>query len=362
MEERLNVAVSTADDLRRRVTSCARKYCVIGVNRAVQERLAALGEDLQAHLDIATLRRLGSSELQRIHGDCPVCHQALPESLLGFDADVRTLSLDDTIGYIRQRVELFSAMERDTERVLKAKNERLAALRNKAADVRAEMRALRMTLSQDKNAPSAAVIADRIRLQDRIDRFRGVAERFAALQAELERLASEALQVRLDLEELPDDGVSQQDREKLSLLQTFFVRQLHDYGFGSFSDEQLSISREDYLPMRDQFDLQADISASDSIRVVWAYLLGLMEVAAIAKTNHPGLLIFDEPRQQSANRVSFGSLITRASLDSSDRQVIFATSEEEDSLLALLEGRPHSLYAVDGYLLKSVDRSLPASR
>ena len=43
---------------------------------------------------------------------------------------------------------------------------------------------------------------------------------------------------------------------------------------------------------------------SDAIRLKWAYQLGLLELADIVHTNHPGILLFDEPRQQSSAKVS----------------------------------------------------------
>lgn len=149
--------------------------------------------------------------------------------------------------------------------------------------------------------------------------------------------------------------LSDSDREKLRLLQSSFIEQLHEYDFGSFSDERLTISLDDYLPRREEFDLQADISASDSIRVVWAYLLGLLEVDAQLETNHPGLLVFDEPRQQSTKDVSFEALLRRAGSDAAGHQVIFATSEDLSSLQGMLGNVPHTLHAVDGYVLKPVE-------
>jgi hypothetical protein len=155
--------------------------------------------------------------------------------------------------------------------------------------------------------------------------------------------------------ELPKDRLSDTDSQKINLLQSSFIEQLHAYDFGSFSDERLSISPDDYLPRREEFDLQADISASDSIRVVWAYLLGLMEVSREAQTNHPGLLVFDEPRQQSTKEVSFAALLDRAAEDAKTGQVFFATSEELDSLQEMLSDAPHTLHAVEGYLLRPVE-------
>lgn len=54
-------------------------------------------------------------------------------------------------------------------------------------------------------------------------------------------------------------------------------------------------------------------SASDAIRVVWAYLLGMLEVARVKDTNHPEFLVFDEPKQQMAtfSFLPFPSLVWR---------------------------------------------------
>jgi hypothetical protein len=217
------------------------------------------------------------------------------------------------------------------------------------------IRALRSTLTAPEGTPSAEVIARRIRLSDRIERLHAVAERFLELLGGLDRLTDDAREVRAALAQLPSDKLSVSDVEKLKLLQSLFIQQLHEYDFGSFSDERLTISRDDYLPRREEFDLQADISASDSIRVVWAYLLGLLEVDAQIDTDHPGLLVLDEPRQQSTKEVSFEALLRRAGSDATGHQVIFATSEDLASLQAMLEDVPHTLHAVDGYVLKPVD-------
>jgi hypothetical protein len=57
------------------------------------------------------------------------------------------------------------------------------------------------------------------------------------------------------------------------------------------------------------------------------------------ETNHPQLLVFDEPRQQSADPVSLEALLRRAA-DSRkfNEQILFATSEPEASLAPMLDG------------------------
>lgn len=320
---------------------------------AVHRRVAALKEDLREHQDVVTLTRLGAPELAALHADCPVCHRPLPPSLMG-DPAVPALSPEDTVAYIRQQIDLFEVMARDGQRSFDAKREQWSALQQRDADVRAQIRTIRTSLQGPNNAPSADLIARRVRLEDRIDRLQRISESFLEVLARLDRLAEEGRQVRAALAALPKERLSETDAQKLAALERSFIEQLHEYDFGSFSDERLMVSRDNYHPRRDDFDLQADISASDSIRVVWAYLLGLLEVAQAFPTNHPRFLVFDEPRQQSAKSVSFNALLNRASKDASASQVIFATSEELTALEPMLQGVASSLHRVDGYLLKPV--------
>jgi hypothetical protein len=112
------------------------------------------------------------------------------------------------------------------------------------------------------------------------------------------------------------------------------------------------------MPTNEGFELVAlDFSASDNIRLIWAYLLGLLEVATSVRTNHPGLVVFDEPRQQAAARVSMEALLRRASVAASDSsQVLFATSEPQDSLEAMLHGIPANVRIFDNKILQPTRR------
>jgi hypothetical protein len=321
---------------------------------SLRERIETLREDLKEHQDIVTLQRLGSTEFSQLHDDCPVCHQVLPASLLAADLTAPTSTPQETVAYIRQQLELFEAMQSDAERTMSAKRERWSRLRILSSETRAEIRMLRSTLTSSDDAISADAVARRVHVRNRIDQIRSVQDRLLEVLGVLERMADEGRRIRMALAELPEDKLSATDLAKIIALQTSFIDQLHNYDFGSFSDEQLHISRADYLPQREEFDLQADISASDSIRVIWAYLIGLLEVARTHETNHPGLLVLDEPRQQSAKEISFRALLQRAARDAVGSQIIFATSEDLDSLEVMLAGLPHALHAIDGYVLKPV--------
>jgi hypothetical protein len=69
-------------------------------------------------------------------------------------------------------------------------------------------------------------------------------------------------------------------------------------------------------------------------------------------TNHPGFVVFDEPRRQATREISFQALLERASeAKSNKQQVIFATSESRERLSGFLATVDCSFLAFDGYIL-----------
>jgi hypothetical protein len=81
-----------------------------------------------------------------------------------------------------------------------------------------------------------------------------------------------------------------------------------------------------------------------------------MEVARNLDTNHLGLLVLDEPRQQQANKVSFREFAKRAAASrESKQQVLFFTSEDQDALGSMLAGTEHEYLSYDAKMILPMD-------
>ncbi|MEG8026204.1 hypothetical protein QP162_20860 [Sphingomonas aurantiaca] len=101
------------------------------------------------------------------------------------------------------------------------------------------------------------------------------------------------------------------------------------YGFKTFAPKELEISEDTYRPQKEGFEIGFELSASDAVRLKWAYQLGLLDVGLQTQTLHPGLLVLDEPRQQEAAEASVSGLLkTAASLAAKGSQILIATSEQ----------------------------------
>ena len=97
--------------------------------------------------------------------------------------------------------------------------------------------------------------------------------------------------------------------------------------FGTFPAKELTVSHGSYRPEKEGFEIGFELSASDSVRLKWAYQLGLWDVSHGSKTNHPGLVVFDEPRQQEAAEASVAGLLSEASgIANGYSQILIATS------------------------------------
>jgi hypothetical protein len=317
----------------------------------IMSRISSLNEELLKNKDLKKLSSLGSMQnLQTHSGECPTCHQSINESLISAQELSKPviMSIDQNVEFIREQLKIFQAMHRSEISTLDLKKMQVNALKSRAADVMENIRALRTTLTSQNNAPSYAAIEERIRLAERIKYIKSVQAQVDGIIGDFSYLSGQWHEIQSSLKNLPKEMLSNEDISKIHDLEISFQGQLQEYGFDSLSHMEVNVSRDTYFPEHEGFDLRFDLSASDYIRVVWAYLLGLLEVARDHQTNHLGLLILDEPRQQSALEASIEAFLNRVShCQRYNQQVIIATSESEEVLNKYLGNIPHSRKSFD---------------
>jgi hypothetical protein len=176
------------------------------------------------------------------------------------------------------------------------------------------LRTLRNDLVAASDLPSIAALEERIRTEARLSGLEDALQRFELQKTTLTTLARHHAELLSARSELPADRLTDKDKAKLVLMGELVREQAASYGFSTFPPSGLEISPESYRPQREGFEIGFEMSASDTIRLKWAYQLALLEVARAAETNHAGLVIFDEPQQQKTAKISFKKLLDRAAL------------------------------------------------
>lgn len=321
---------------------------------STKRRIDHLDEDLQKNKDAKKLQTLGSTlgkNLTPHH--CPTCEQLLTDVLLPQGTIEAVMSLEENIEYIGAQKKTFERLyDRSIAAIRNLDLELLStgdALREKST----RLRALKTDLIAPSHAVSASFIEDKLRIEHRSEQLRGTRERFEQLVLRLSEKVDQWKALLSEKEGLPNDRLSDGDRGKVQALQQSIRRQLGEYQFNTFAPSVLTVSEDTYRPEKEGFEIGFELSASDSIRLKWAYQLGLLDVATSAGTNHPRLLFMDEPRQQEAAEVSVAGLFSEAAkVAQQGAQIMIATSERLASVEEALLGKVCQLIKFDGRLIR----------
>lgn len=332
-------------------------------NAALEERVAALETDLKRNQDAQKLQRLGS-ELGRAASEhvCPTCHQGVSNELLP-TVDSVGMALDENIAFVKSQLELYRSALLNSRERLQEIAARYRGSERDLQDKQQQLRVLRQELTRPSASPSRAAIEEIVRLQAFIDRLESIDELANSLLDELREIASEWALTTSILRQLPADELTVADKRKIEHLQTAIRRHLERYGFRSFQPGEISLSYDNFRPLVLRNDkgetvekeINFEMSASDAIRLKWAYYLSCMELMRDFSVNHPGLAIFDEPGQQEVESSSlFEFLRSAAQSAQNGQQVLVSTSETYEAVSATL-GDSANIVSFPGFILQPID-------
>ncbi|WP_421566532.1 hypothetical protein [Ochrobactrum sp. EDr1-4] len=301
---------------------------------ALTRRIHALREDLQKNQDVQKLQRFSGVQWSLSPDRCPTCEQGLQDTLLSQNALASIMPIEDNVSYIKSEIKMFEDILRREEEENQDREGLVSQLNRDLSEAYTAIRTLRADLVAPATSVSASAIEERILIEQKIKDFSELQSLFDGAVNGFSDLSKQYTALLKERNALPDDELSDSDKAKLNRLSELLRAQAQQFGFKTFRPDDLAISLDTYRPEVEGFEIGFETSASDAIRLKWAYQLGLLELAALNITNHPGVLVFDEPRQQSSSKVSFEQLLRRAA-KSKDRgqQVIFSTSED----LSILE-------------------------
>jgi hypothetical protein len=328
----------------------------------IEEHLKAIDDDIQKNKDVRTLKQLGSRQGSSVDsGSCPVCHQAIHDSLIPLVAEQAVMSLDENIQFLTEQRRTYEVVLANVRKVVESRTNQVRVMREELSLLRETVRILKQTLVSDGRLPSLAAIRSRLELENAVSKDQETQDQFDKMLGGFVELSHRWQAVQEEIQKLPKDDVTEADKKKIEVWTQLLRDQLTQYGFGSFKVNQVLISSDSYRPEHEGFDLetsfslQTSISASDLIRTIWSYLHGLLELSRVESMNHPGCIIFDEPRQQSTRDLSFGELLRRAATAGQfDQQVIFFTSENHERLKTHLADLPHTFNSIEGRVLRKL--------
>ena len=303
-----------------------------------QKQIIAVQDDLRKNKGALKVNKLGGELPTEIAKNvCPTCEQDLKDSLLPSDIQQIPMRIEDNISYLDSQERMIKVYIDGQKNTIQEKEAKLKYYQNSIIEIRQEIRNIKKELIQDERLPSIIEIEKRIDLKRKVEFFNKVIESFNPLIEDLKNLSTEYSKLLSNESNLPKDFFSDLDRQKLGALKTNFINLLRVFSYQSKPFEAIKISSETYLPLAQKSDaeqfynIKFDSSASDFIRCIWAYTTALLKTSIQFKTNHPRLVIFDEPKQQDMSKESFRSLLIELSKFSNEQILVFASFENSDA-------------------------------
>ncbi|CAM3552120.1 hypothetical protein [Marinicrinis lubricantis] len=269
------------------------------------ERLASnleiIDSDIRNNKDAARLRDLGSElNLATSKDLCPVCSQAIQDTLIPDSSHMQVMSIDENIRHLNAQKEMLE-FARNSHRQNKEKLQgKITQLENSLFKLRSLAKSLRSDLYSTNDNMSESIVYKRLQLDSEINNLNKLCDLLSSQKLKLKELSDEWKQYLTEKSGLPSKKFTDLDEEKIKTLRNHFINNLRQFGYKSILNlNQIDISLESYLPIIEGFDMKFDSSASDNIRAIWAFILALLQTSNEKAGNHPGVLIFDEPAQHS---------------------------------------------------------------
>ena len=304
--------------------------------------LEIVNSDIRNNNDAARLQKFGSEATE---GDisvdvCPVCKQHIQDNLLNVEAISGFMSIEDNIRHLKEQKKML-------EFTLGSRKESRDKLHREKENLEARLQALRRlayTLRSDiftttDTEASEAIMLKRIEITNRIERLSKLENTITTLSREWNTYLDQR-------GKLPKKDITESDAEKIALLKKNFIDNLKRYHYSSLSSfEGIDISIDSsLLPTIDGFDMKFDSSASDGIRVIWAFTMALLQVSIEKNGNHPGVIVFDEPAQQSIVSEDMKSFIASVADISKSLQIIVAITLNSQELIDIINELDISSY------------------
>lgn len=306
-----------------------------------KKQLLDIKDDLRRNKDIQKLNILGASiNMSTAENLCLICKRDTSGlSLLLEEVKETPMQLEDNISYLEAQKKMIEVYIEGLKKTIQDKENYFEVMQNQMSELRQFIRNTRKELITDERLPSEVEIEQKLNLRHRIGFYTKLAEDFDELKRDFLLLSSEWKSLKSKEANLPNDFFSVEDRKKLTDLNSIFLSLLGTLGYTSQSGNRIKISIDNYLPVVEtkindektkQYSIKYDSSGSDFVRAIWAYTCALKKVGDIHNTNHPNLLILDEPQQQSAAIDAFRKFLNELSQYKNGQVLVFASFNNSD--------------------------------
>lgn len=354
-DERLNQVLATIRELRRQSENISNSIEMTMLSMAESDnKISILTRDYDQYQQLHRLKKVGADIGVDVDTSrCPICDAKMEDTLANRVSKRAPMTIEENIDFLKNQLDFYRSIERKSRgdlEALRAKS-KIVAARINVEQIR--LQGLKHDLD-DVNGAMNQFIREKVQAEIAVREVRKIKSAQEELNARASktesewRIATDALRLLRNKSEVDNRGPVIKD------LEAVLKANLVAFGFSGATINDISISSQTLRPEQQGYDIVAETSASDYIRIIWAYTLGLLMLAGKEeKVKHGGFVVFDEPRQHEASKVSFISLIKKAAESAYfGGQVIFATSLDEGDLKVACKDSSVNILCFNDYILQ----------
>lgn len=310
-----------------------------------QQLISEAQEDLARNKAAVKLRNLGANHsLETASDRCPTCHQPIADSLLDGIVAGPQMDLETNINYLERQCGMLGRQIAGIQHEITQGKASLNELAARMAAKREQLNAIRVDVSTGATQSRANVIRQ-MQIDDEVNKLERAEGDLTKLVKELGGYAQNLIGNQTSRKQLPRTSYLEKDKSKIALFEKFFRANASAFGYESAEISDIQINRDALTPFlsdielrqynnRTGADIRADSSASDFVRLIWSYLLGLYQTSSQPsnKGNHPALLIFDEPGQHSMADTSQHAFLQQLGSEKGLQSIVAASFDESESV------------------------------
>jgi hypothetical protein len=319
----------------------------------VENKISTLKNELDRYQQLRRLKDVGSLiEADLDTKTCPICESELYDTLGNRSVKREPMTLVENIEFLKNQADFYVNIKLRNIEILKQLQSKGKMIRAKADKEELELDSLREDLN-DINGETKELLRGKIQAEIELRDTKKLGDSLTDLKNQAARIYSSWSGSTSALKKLRSSSSNSDKKIVIRELLSLVKGNLQAFNFTPASIGYISISEQTLRPEQDGYDIVAETSASDYIRIIWAYTLGLLQLAGQKEdVLHGGFVVFDEPRQHEANIASFTNFIDKASESKTfNGQVIFATSLDAKELAAACDGKDVNLICFDDYIL-----------
>lgn len=316
-----------------------------------QRSLQIIESDISNNNDIRIIKdlHLDDLEIPLISGDhCPTCNQKVQDSIsLNYiNTDNNIMSVEENIKHLKAQKNLLEFAIKGTKFELVERSAKTQSYEQELRKLRNFIRYLKKDLFLMENQISFSTTKQIVLLDT--DR-----ETLEALLSSLPNIKMQFVNIYNQWKPLYDEfknleSKTTTDAESIENKIKIFSKNFNKF-FQLFGQQSLdkstyiTISKDTLLPTINNFDLKSNLSASDMVRSVWAYIISLFQTSKLYSANHLNLIVMDEPAQHSIIEKDVRSLLEtlgkdkKGERDKRPKQSIIALTAEDDNFIKFLK-------------------------